>query len=193
MSPRTPDTPASSVRSTASVSPGLPALPPIPPGFFFQEELQMASAQKLDSITLPPEDQPDIKSKATETVSEEHPYACIENMRNSEPSSPTPGDEADEDRWDSESPYHTVPECTKPTASSDITSFLPVTDSEQTEESDSPAVQDVQPLIYTHRTAIYAAVNRKNKSQRSFKAPVEQNTALLGEDEAPPVPEKIFD
>lgn len=199
MSPRNPDTTASSARSTGSVSPGCPALPPIPPVSFFttvQVEQPMAcfSDQHLDSITPPPEDQSDIKNGFTETVSEEHPYACIDNVRDNEPSSPSPCDEADEGRQESESPYHTITEWREPTASSDVTSFLPVTNSEKAEDSESPAVQDDQPLLSTDGAAIYAAVNRKTKSQRGIQeAPVKQDTPLLGDDEAPPVPQKTFD
>ncbi|XP_026802626.3 uncharacterized protein LOC113546789 [Pangasianodon hypophthalmus] len=210
MTPRIPDTPAFSVRSTGAVSPGLPALPPIPPIFYLttvqmEPPKESSSGQQpktvktvWDFVTLP-EDQPNMNSGFTEIDSEEHPYACLDNVRVSGPSSPSHCDEADEDRWESESPYHMVTEWIEPTPTCDLATLLPVTDSEKAEELEFlfpplPAVQDDQPLINTDRTAIYAAVNRKNKSQKSNKeAPVVQDTMVLDEDEAPPVPEKIFD
>lgn len=194
MTPRIPDTPASSVRSTASVSVGPPALPPIPP-IFYLTTMASSSDQHFktvwDSVTPSPEDQPGMNSRFTETVSEEHPYSCIDNVRDSEPSSPSPCDEAEEE---GESPYHTVTERTEPTATSDVTAFLPVTDGEKAEESKFPAVQDEQLLINNDRAAIYAVVNRTNKSQKSIKeAPAVRDATVSDEDEAPPVPKKTCD
>lgn len=146
-----------------------------------------------DSVTAPPEDQSDMNSGFPETVTEEHPYACIDGVRVSEPSSAS-SQRGGDGRWKSESPYHTVTEWTEPTASCEVDTALPVMDSEKAEELEFPAVQDDQPFIITDRTAIYAAVNRKNRSQKNNEeTPVAQDTMVLDEDEAPPVPDKTFD
>lgn len=205
MTPRIPDTPAFSVRSTGSVSPGLPALPPVPPIFCLTTahvEPPVASSSGQQTKTVknpPPEDQTNMNSGFPGTVSEDHPYACIDNVSVNGPSSPSPCDEADEDQWESESPYHMVTEWTEPITTSDLATFFPVTDSKKVEElgflfPPLPAVQGDQPLINTDRTSIYAVVHRNTKSQKSIEgAPVVQDTKVLDEDEAPPVPEKIFD
>lgn len=195
MTPGIPDTPESSVRSTGSVSPGLPALPPIPPVFYLTPMVSSPDQEPKtawDRVTPPLEDQPSMNSGFT--VMEEHPYACIDIVRDSEPSSPSPCDEAHGDRRESESPYHTVTEWTEPTTTTDLNTCLPVTDDEKTEVLEFPALQDARLLINTDQTAIYAEVNRKSKTQKSIEeAPVVQDTMGLDEEEAPPVPEKIFD
>lgn len=192
MRPRIADSSAFSVRSTSSTFPGLPALPPIPPVFCFttvQVEPSTASASghrlktAWDSVTPPPDGQPDINSGFTETANEEHPYACIDNVIVSEPSSPFHCDEADEE---SESPYHSVMEWTDHTTTSGLDTFFP--EAEKPDKPEFPVVQDDH--------AIYAKVKKKKKSQKSIdKAPVPQEIMVLDEDkdEAPPVPEKTFD
>ncbi|KAK2863834.1 hypothetical protein Q7C36_002988 [Tachysurus vachellii] len=212
--PRIPDTPEFSLRSTGSTSPELPALPPIPPLFYFsavQLEPPMVSAsssfyssssrQRLETdksvwecVTPPPED---INSVFMETVSEEHPYECIDNVRVSGPSSSSPCDEDVEERWENGSPYHTVAEWTDPIATYDLATPLPVTDGKKAEElkfifPPLPAIHDEK--MNTDRTALYAEVNLKNKSRKSTEeAPVVQDTVVSDEDEAPPLPIKIFD
>ncbi|XP_060773432.1 uncharacterized protein LOC132883614 isoform X1 [Neoarius graeffei] len=205
MTPRIPDTPTFSVGSTGSVSPGLPALPPVPPIFClttFQVEPPMASSSGQQPKTVktpPPEDPPNMNSGFSGAVSDEHPYACIDNVSVSGPSSPSLYDETHENQWESESPYHMVTEWTETANTCDLATFLPVTDSNKAQElrfifPPLPAVQDGQSVINTDRTAIYAVVNRNTKSQKSIEeAPVEQDTKVLDENEAPPVPEKIFD
>ncbi|XP_058235755.1 uncharacterized protein LOC131346306 isoform X2 [Hemibagrus wyckioides] len=146
-----------------------------------------------ECVTPPPED---ISSVFTETVSEEHPYECIDNLRVSGPSSPSFCDEADEEQWESESPYHMVTEWTETADDYDLSTLLSGTDSENELKfifPPLPAVPDEK--INTNRTALYAEVNWKNKSRRSTEeAPVEQDTVVPDEEEAPPpVPEKIFD
>ncbi|XP_017310871.1 uncharacterized protein LOC108257523 [Ictalurus punctatus] len=202
MTPRIPDTPTFSVKSTGSFSARLPSLPPIPPVFYLttlQVEPPMVSSSGQqprtvktvwDGATPPPEDQPNMNSGSTETVSEGYPYAFIDNVRVSGPSSPSAFDDAYEDQWERESPYYSVKEWTEHATTYDLTS---VTDSQKPEElkfnfPPLPGVPDDQVLINTDRTAIYAVVNRKNKSIK--EAPVVQDMMVLDEDEAPPIPEK---
>ncbi|KAM9435775.1 uncharacterized protein Hap1MRO34_001835 [Clarias gariepinus] len=196
---RIPASPAFSVRSTASLSPevGRPALPPIPPIFQMiqVEPLMAASSQQqpntIKNITPPPEQQLNMNIGCTGTLSEEHPYACIGNVLFSGPSSPFPCNVADEKQWESESHYQMVTEYTESTTRDDLAILLPAIDSKKVEEFE---FMDDQLVITTDKTAIYAAVNRKNKSQKSIKeGSVVQETMVLDEDEIPPVPEKIFD
>lgn len=121
-----------------------------------------------------------MNSGFTETVNEEHPYACIDNVRVSEPSSPFRCDEADEE---SESPYHSVMEWTDHTTTSGLDTFLP--EAEKPDKREFPVVQDDH--------AIYAKVKKKNKSQKSIEKALQEIMALdEDKDEAPPVPEKTF-
>ncbi|XP_047657340.1 uncharacterized protein LOC125138947 isoform X2 [Tachysurus fulvidraco] len=208
--PRILDTPEFSLRSTGSMSPELPALPPIPPLFYFTTAqlepprvsssssfYSSSSRQRLETdksvwecVTPPPED---INSVFMEAVSEEHPYECIDNVR---VNGPSPCDKDVEERWESGSPYHTVAEWTEPIATHDSPTLLPVTDCDKAELKfifpPLPAIHDEK--MNTDRTAIYAEVNLKNKSRKSTEeAPVVQDTAVLDEDEAPPLPFKLFD
>ncbi|KAF4070983.1 hypothetical protein AMELA_G00279650 [Ameiurus melas] len=205
MTPRIPDTSPFSVKSIGSFSTRHPSLPPIPPVFYLttlQVESPMVSSSGQqpstvktvwDCATPPPEAQPNMNSGSTETVSEWYPYAFIDNVRVSGPSSPSAFDEVDEEQWESESPYYRVKEWTEHATTYDLTS---VTDSQKPEELEFnfPPLLGVpgdQPLINTDRTAIYAVVNRKNKSIK--EAPVVPDMSVLDEDEAPPIPEKTFD
>ncbi|XP_046691646.1 uncharacterized protein LOC124376546 isoform X2 [Silurus meridionalis] len=209
MSPRILDTPPFSVRSTGSASPQLPALPPVPPSFYLttvqaQMPVESSSEQQdeevktsLECVKPSPEAPPHMTSGFTETVGEEHLYACIYNLRESEPSSPAPCDGANEDQCEVESPYLTVTydEWTDSTACG-LTMLG--TDSEKEEELKFifplPAVHDDLPSVNPDTSPIYAVVNRKIKSPKLLQeAPIVQNSTVLDEDEAPPVPEKIFD
>ncbi|KAI5090325.1 hypothetical protein C0J45_19186 [Silurus meridionalis] len=151
----------------------------------------------LECVKPPPEAPPHMTSGFTETVGEEHLYACIYNLRESEPSSPAPCDGANEDQCEVESPYLTVTydEWTDSTACG-LTMLG--TDSEKEEELKFifplPAVHDDLPSVNPDTSPIYAVVNRKIKSPKLLQeAPIVQNSTVLDEDEAPPVPEKIFD
>ncbi|TSN30231.1 hypothetical protein Baya_9460 [Bagarius yarrelli] len=195
---RNSDTPKFFVRSTGSVPSLLPALPPVPPVLYFtrvQGELEKVPSFSsghdaktkttvFKSVSPPTEDMKSV-------LNEEHLYECIDNIRVNGPSLPPPTDKAEENWWETESPYDTVKEWTGPTATHDFATVI--------EEEIKfifpplPAVQDETSC--PDRIVLYAEVNKKNKSQKSTEgqATIVGNNVVLDEDEAPPIPDKIFD
>ncbi|KAL7872037.1 hypothetical protein SRHO_G00070200 [Serrasalmus rhombeus] len=220
MMPRLPDTPGMSTGSKASVFPRIPD-PSLLPSTFHLPRVQVEPTMQPPSLQQPEtvikdhdtrdrEDQSytsDMFTDHTYSVpgseaSEEHPYECIGMVNVSEPSPLSSSDEATEDQFGSESPYQTMAEPGEPVAGYSSTS-LTVLNNGQAEKPGTlflslPAAQDSQGLTGSESTAVYAAVNWKNKTIKLVEFPILPATLALDGDDvteeaAPPIPEKHFE
>lgn len=213
MMPRLPDIPVVSVGSAGSAYPRMSGPPPLLSTFkqprVHVEPAKQLSQQQPETATKGQdiqsrEDQSNTNEIFTDhmysvpglEVSEEHPY---ESIGMGSMGMPSPSNEAAADQ--SESPYETVKESGEPAAGHSSTPFT-VMDSGQAEKpglliTSLLTAQGGQSSNGPEKAAVYAEVNRKNKSMK-LEFPIPPSTIVADEDDvteeaAPPVPEKMFE